>query len=225
MLRVRLTYAKRGRACFIPHIAIPSVFTRSGGRAGVKFQLSEGFSPRPRISLGPELPVGVPALNEPFEVRVASLTARDLSRWDLALPGGFFFTGALVESVPGTGSLNGQCEAASYLLALRGRDSTPLDAALAEMREEGLILHYREDAGPCFRCVVDNPARGGPGLFVKEFAKRGIIRGWADLFMLRESVGRLVEQADLAPCVIPLADPSAHGWRPLADGNISKGGA
>jgi len=214
VLRVRLTYAKRGRACFIPHIAIPSVFSRSGYRAGISFQLSEGFSPRPRISLGPELPVGVPALSEPLEVRLLSFSADELIRWDRALPPGFFFTGAcVVTGDPGSAeakSLNKWCEASSCILALREEPAgaSPLESFLQEMKDLGDVLAFERAEPLGFRCVLENPAQRSPGFLVKALQKRGIIEGWPDIFILREAVGRLdmAEESGTAH-VLPLTHP------------------
>jgi len=214
VLRVRLTYAKRGRACFIPHIAIPSVFSRSGNRAGISFQLSEGFSPRPRISLGPELPVGVPALSEPLEVRLLSFSADDLLRWDRALPPGFFFAGAcVVIGEPGSTeakSLNKWCEASSCILALRENPvgASPLEPFLREMKDQGEILAFERAEHVGFRCILENPAQRSPGFLVKALQKRGIIEGWPDIFILREAVGRLdVSESNGTLRVRPLTPP------------------
>lgn len=67
-MRVRLFYEKRGFACFVPHVALSTLFARAARRAGIEFCKTEGFSPRARISFGPELPAGVVALNEPVEL-------------------------------------------------------------------------------------------------------------------------------------------------------------
>jgi len=228
VLRIRLTYAKRGRACFIPHIAIPSVFSRSGNRAGISFQLSEGFSPRPRISLGPELPVGVPALSEPLEVRLDSFSAEDLLAWDRALPPGFFFTGPCrVNGEPGSAearSLNKWCEVSSCLLALRREPSgiPLLESFLRELKDRGEVLFFEPADSWSVRCILENPAQRSPGVLVKELQKRGIIEGWPDIFLLREVVGRLgVSEETGAPCVLPLTPPFATGTGRDAEEDVS----
>ncbi|MBQ6664010.1 MAG: DUF2344 domain-containing protein, partial [Synergistaceae bacterium] len=57
-VRVRLIYSKRGGACFVPHIALAQMFSRSASRAGLSLTMTQGFSPRAKISFGPELPAG-----------------------------------------------------------------------------------------------------------------------------------------------------------------------
>ena len=205
----------------MPHLAIPTVFSRSGNRAEISFQLSEGFSPRPRISLGPELPVGVPALSEPLEVRLLSFSAEQLLRWDRALPPGFFFTGAcVVTGEPGSAeakSLNKWCEASSCILALRGHpsDALLLEPFLQEMKDQGDALAFERAEPLGFRCILENPAQRSPGFLVKALQKRGIIKGWPDIFILREAVGRLVAEEDGKVRVLPLTLPFSEFEREI----------
>lgn len=215
MIRVRLTYAKRGRACFIPHIAIPSVLARGAARASISFRLSEGFTPRPKISLGPELSVGVPALAEPFEAWLTGYDEDTPRRWNLFLPEGFSLTGStVVDGLPGSDeakSLGKWCRASSCILALRGEAGTALQECLEELREEGTVLSF--GCGPdlpagFFRLVMEDPAKRGPGVLVKALAARGIITGWPDVFILREAVGSLSHPEGGGEIrVLPLAEP------------------
>lgn len=216
MIRVRLTYSKRGRACFIPHIAIPSVLARSAARASISFRLSEGFTPRPKISLGPELSVGVPALAEPFEAWLTGYDEDIPRRWNLFLPEGFSITGStVVDGLPGTEeakSLGKWCRASSCILALRGGESGPaLQECLDELKTEGTVLSFGK--GPdlpsgFFRLVMEDPAQRGPGVLVKALAAREVITGWPDVFILREAVGSLFLPEDGGePRVLPLAEP------------------
>lgn len=215
MIRVRLTYAKRGRACFIPHIAIPSVLARGAARASISFRLSEGFTPRPKISLGPELSVGVPALAEPFEAWLTGYDEDTPRRWNLFLPEGFSLTGStVVDGLPGSDeakSLGKWCRASSCILALRGEAGTALQECLEELREEGTVLSF--GSGPdlpagFFRLVMEDPAKRGPGVLVKALAARGIITGWPDVFILREAVGSLSHPEGGGEIrVLPLAEP------------------
>ena len=150
MTRVRLTFSKRGRACFIPHIALPTIFSRAGRRAGIPFELSEGFTPRPRISLGPELSVGVPALFEPFEVRLSSWNSAMEGEWNACLPEGFALTGSVeitdLPGTPGAKALSRWCEGASCLLALRkgveGKERIP--ACLEDLLQKEELFFFEE---------------------------------------------------------------------------------
>ena len=218
MTRVRLTFSKRGRACFIPHIALPTIFARAGSRAGIPFELSEGFTPRPRISLGPELSVGIPALFEPFEVRLSFWNPGMEGEWNACLPEGFALTGSVeITALPGTDgakSLSRRCEAASCLLALREgvEGVSKIPGCLETLRQKEDLFYFEEVPGlpgSFFRCIMKEPSRRGPGLLVKALAEAEIIRGWTEVFLLREAVGTLDEGifSCAPPRVIPLARP------------------
>jgi radical SAM family uncharacterized protein/radical SAM-linked protein len=56
--RVRLTYAKRGRARFISHLELIEVIDRACRRAGLPLAFSRGHRPAPRLRFSPGLPVG-----------------------------------------------------------------------------------------------------------------------------------------------------------------------
>lgn len=96
MPRYTIFYEKRREACFVPHVALSSVFSRSAARVitpsgRIKFQFTEGFSPRVKISFGPELPVGVVALEEPVDVWIEELDDARFTAWQQNLPAGFRF--------------------------------------------------------------------------------------------------------------------------------------
>lgn len=196
MPRVRLTYAKRGRSCFVPHIAIPSVFSRSGARAGIPFTLTGGFTPRARISLGPELPVGIPALAEPFEVWVSSFDEEMPHRWNRCLPPGFVLTGVHVvseESESDRRHLSKHCEGASCLLTTR-RSNIPLCTIGSCIEASGhalSIVSVTLDGRPFLRCILEAPSRQSPAVLIKMLVEEGAIGGWADIFLVREAVGYL----------------------------------
>ena len=75
VMRVRLVYSKRGGACFVPHIALAQIFARSALRAGFMPEMTQGFSPRAKLSFAPELPAGVVALNEVVDMYFADPNA------------------------------------------------------------------------------------------------------------------------------------------------------
>ncbi|HPQ81444.1 MAG TPA: TIGR03936 family radical SAM-associated protein, partial [bacterium] len=59
VFRYRLRYTKKGRAAFLGSIEALDALRRGIRQAGLPLLYSEGFHPRPRISAGPALPVGV----------------------------------------------------------------------------------------------------------------------------------------------------------------------
>jgi len=90
-VRVRFVYSKTGPARFIGHLDTVRVFQRSLRRAGIMIQYTEGFHPKPRLSFGEALPVGVASLAEMLDVYVhKSERIEDISRrLNSSLPDGF----------------------------------------------------------------------------------------------------------------------------------------
>ncbi|HET6437793.1 MAG TPA: TIGR03960 family B12-binding radical SAM protein [Anaeromyxobacter sp.] len=62
--RIRVRYAKRGRLVALSHLELMHTILRAIRRAGLSVAFSQGFHPKPRVSFGPALPVGVESLCE-----------------------------------------------------------------------------------------------------------------------------------------------------------------
>ena len=56
---VRVRYAKTGRLVALSHLEVMHALLRSLRRAGLPMAYSQGYHPKPRVSFGPALPVGV----------------------------------------------------------------------------------------------------------------------------------------------------------------------
>jgi radical SAM family uncharacterized protein/radical SAM-linked protein len=56
---VRIRYAKTGRLVALSHLEVMHSLLRALRRAGLPMAYSQGFHPKPRVSFGPALPVGV----------------------------------------------------------------------------------------------------------------------------------------------------------------------
>jgi len=56
--RVLFRFAKRGRAAWISHLDLVTVFERSLARAGYRPRFTEGFNPKPRIEFASPLALG-----------------------------------------------------------------------------------------------------------------------------------------------------------------------
>src|SRR3954451_25312196 len=69
--RLRLRYAKRGRARFPSHRDFSRAFERALRRAGVPMAYSSGFSPHPRISYANASPTGAASEAEYCEIGLA----------------------------------------------------------------------------------------------------------------------------------------------------------
>ena len=79
--RVRLQFAKLGKARFLSHLELISLFSRVIRRAGIPIQFSEGFHPLPKIVLGPALPVGIESRAEYMDLEVGeNINVYDLKR-------------------------------------------------------------------------------------------------------------------------------------------------
>ncbi len=96
--RLRVKYAKRGRARFASHRDFGRAFERALRRAGVPMAYSSGFSPHPRISYANASPTGAASEAEYLEIGLAERCDPGKVReaLDAALPPGL----DIVEVVP-----------------------------------------------------------------------------------------------------------------------------
>ena len=66
----RIRFAKLGRAAFLGHLDLGRLVARSFRRADLPLAMTRGFSPKPRITFGPALPLGLPSLGEMLDADV-----------------------------------------------------------------------------------------------------------------------------------------------------------
>ena len=82
MNTLRMRFSKTGRAIYISHLDLMATMQRAFSRAGSRLQYSEGFNPRPQISIALPLSVGTASRCEIMdfrlleEVDITLLTAR-----------------------------------------------------------------------------------------------------------------------------------------------------
>ena len=82
MNKLRMRFSKTGRAIYISHLDLMATMQRAFSRAGSRLQYSEGFNPRPQMSIALPLSVGTASLCELMdfrlleEVDITSLSAR-----------------------------------------------------------------------------------------------------------------------------------------------------
>jgi radical SAM-linked protein len=100
--RLRVRYAKRGRARFTSHRDFGRAFERALRRAGVPMAYSSGFSPHPRISYANASPTGAASEAEYLEIALAEVRPPAVvqAALDAALPPGLDVI-EVVESPPG----------------------------------------------------------------------------------------------------------------------------
>jgi radical SAM family uncharacterized protein/radical SAM-linked protein len=70
---VRVRYAKQGRLVALSHLELMHTLLRSIRRAGLPVAFSQGFHPKPRVSFGPALPVGVESLCEHMDLELVGV--------------------------------------------------------------------------------------------------------------------------------------------------------
>jgi len=71
-VRVRMKYAKTGRARYLSHIELTTAIIRAMRRAGLPMRYSSGFHPLPKISFGPALGVGIAGTGEYLDMELLS---------------------------------------------------------------------------------------------------------------------------------------------------------
>jgi len=78
----RIRFAKVGRAAFLGHLDLVRLLARSFRRADLPLAVTRGFSPKPRISFGPALGLGVPSLGELMDVDLEHVVP-GLRSWEI----------------------------------------------------------------------------------------------------------------------------------------------
>ncbi len=78
--RFRVQFTKEGYAAFLSHLDLARLFERTFRRAHVPIIYSKGFNPRPKISFGQPLALGVNSKAEYFDVEISKNFGRNLKR-------------------------------------------------------------------------------------------------------------------------------------------------
>jgi radical SAM family uncharacterized protein/radical SAM-linked protein len=89
--RVRVRYAKQGRLVALSHLETMHALLRAVRRAALPAAYSQGFHPKPRVSFGPALPVGIESVCEyvDLELHGAADPANVAARLGRELPDDF----------------------------------------------------------------------------------------------------------------------------------------
>ena len=97
-MRWRLCFAKTGAAALLGHLDLIRELPRVVRRAGVKTAYSEGFHPKPEMSYGPALSLGIASLDEYVDAKLIDApNAEELvARLNRAAAGGIEFRAATV---------------------------------------------------------------------------------------------------------------------------------
>ncbi len=94
--RFRLRYSKLGPAAYLAHLDLVRHLPRAFRRAGLEIHYSMGFHPKPGLSFGPALGLGIPSLGEFLDVKLVDQAAPDaiLRRLRAVSPPGIEFMAA-----------------------------------------------------------------------------------------------------------------------------------
>ena len=150
MQRLRSRFRRGEEIKFISHLDIMRLWERAFRRANIPLAYSEGFNPRPRISLAAPLAVGVTGDAELMDV---SVTRRISPHWFVAsvsqqLPSGIEIL-EVYPIAPGVPSLQSQVRYAQYQVAgatARGLDY--IESAISRLLSvERLPWHHERDTG------------------------------------------------------------------------------
>jgi radical SAM-linked protein len=136
--KLRLRYAKRGRARFTSTRDFSRAFERALRRAGVPMAYSSGFSPHPRISYANAAPTGAASEAEYCEIGLAERCDPDLVReaLDAALPAGLDVVE--VWEAP-AGALADRLTGSHWSVRLPGADPGAVRLALAAFLDRGSV--------------------------------------------------------------------------------------
>lgn len=91
-MKYRVNYEVKGSLAFLSHLEIMRLWQRAILRSGLPVAWSNGFNPRPKLSLGPARGVGIEGCSEYFDVEFkAEVTSEELVRkLNDILPEGIF---------------------------------------------------------------------------------------------------------------------------------------
>jgi radical SAM-linked protein len=133
--RLRVRYAKRGRARFTSHRDFGRAFERALRRAGVPMAYSSGFSPHPRISYANAAPTGAASEAEYLEIGLVEARDPDEVRraLDAALPPGLDVVDVTEAGTqPLAEALTGSCWTADLVGVVPADQEAAVQAFLAE---------------------------------------------------------------------------------------------
>lgn len=87
--RVRFCHEKKGMMKYLSQLELGNLITRALRIAKIPFILSKGFHPKPEISFGPSLPVGIESEKEYFDLKIyGSFNLEYVERLNRVLPEG-----------------------------------------------------------------------------------------------------------------------------------------
>ena len=145
MQRLRVRYAKRGRARFTSHRDFCRAFERALRRADIPMAYSSGFSPHPRISYANASPTGAATEAEYLEIGLSEVCdpAKVRDALDAALPPGLDVVTVVAQVGQGGPSLTDLLEASLWRVDLVDAPPGALADAVAGFLAESEVLVER----------------------------------------------------------------------------------
>jgi radical SAM-linked protein len=143
---VRLRYAKGGRLVALSHLELMHTLLRAVRRAALPVAYSQGYHPKPKVSFGPALPVGVESVCEHVDLELVgpAEAAEVAARLARELPPGLSILGSELLD-PAAPSVS-EAQRAVHYRAEFPEDSWPeaaLREAVQDFREAGQALVTR----------------------------------------------------------------------------------
>lgn len=122
----RIKYSKKGIARYTSHLDVLRVLTRTLRRTGLPLAYSVGFHPKPILSFGPPLPLGVESVAEYFDLELTRTLAEEEVELALKqqLPPGMEVI-AVQKLAPKSPSLMAAADSISYQFMLRRKCPLP----------------------------------------------------------------------------------------------------
>jgi len=183
--RYRLRFQKLGPTALLGHLDLLRELPRVIRRAGVKTHYTQGFHPKPDVSFGPALSLGVASLEEYVDIKLIDAPDADElgERLNLSASEGLVFTGGtkLHEHAP---RVNSAIDSAHYLLAFERAD---LAQAMASQATTLPAQLERFLSLPQYEVVRT----------VKGRSKGVDIRQWVTALEIDESAAQLLDAARL----------------------------
>ena len=162
MPRIRVIFAKGDEARFLSHLDLMATFEYGLRRARLPFELSEGFNPRPRMSIAAPLPLGYVGEREILEIvlREPMAPPEIVRRLQAALPAGITILSA-DEYATQTKSSASRVRGAGYRMTLReavddlaDRVAALLDQPILEVDEDRDGTRRRRDLRPLIKRLL-----------------------------------------------------------------------
>lgn len=181
--KIRFRFQKNGPLKYVSHLDMIDIMMRALRRAGIEVKYSGGYNPRPRISFGPPLPLGIESRAEYADVIIMEDMSGQCFRSQVnsQLQERLVIDEAM-EAPQGAKSLMGQVDMAEYTLSLQGRE--PSGKTIREMVSEALETTGTGDS--VFSLDVQKTGRDGPMVVrIYGYTKTDREKGWK-VFKLRD---------------------------------------